>query len=208
MNSTLARLTTLVAAAGFAACGGSTDLVTDELSEVEAQEFASALMLATFNSAQSIPQQPQLAPGGPQAAPYGYSFDFEGDVECPLGGSVAVTASLEVDGDTETEAGTVDYTITQVHGGCVVSSEEGEHVFTLWGAPNLVLDFLVASNGAGVIEWSGSVLGNVEWVTEGRQGTCAVALEFGGRQEGEASLAAEVAGSVCGFAVSQELMVG
>ena len=207
MNRKIVRLVALVACVGFAACGDSTDLVMDELSELEAQELASALMMATFTSAGALPQQPSAAPGGPQTAPAEYSFEFEGSVDCALGGSVGVVATLAVVGDTESEAGTVAYSMTQVHDACGVMSET-EREFTLWGAPNMVLDFTVANNGQGVVEWGGYVEGAIEWVTEGRTGTCELDLEFSGREEGDAAMAADLAGSVCGFQVVHELDIG
>jgi hypothetical protein len=94
-----------------------------------------------------------------------------------------------------------------VHDGCGVLSEN-DRQFTLWGAPSLTLDLVVASNGQGVVEWDGSIVGAVSWVTDGREGVCEVALEFGARAEGTASFVAELAGQVCGFQVSRMLTVG
>lgn len=207
MNIKLVRIAALVASVGFAACGDSTDLVMDELSEAEARELASALMMATFNSAGAMGQQPALAPGGPQLAPIDYSYEFEGSVDCALGGSVAVSATLDVVGDTESEEGMISYTMTQVHDECRVKGES-EREFTLWGAPAMVLDFTVSNDGQGVIDWEGSVAGGIRWATDDRMGTCEVALAFSGHQEGDAGLAADVAGTVCGFEVLEELTVG
>ena len=206
MNSRLVRLVALVACVGFAACGDSTDPV-EELTELEAQELASALMMATFNSAGAVPQQPATSPAGPQTAPVEYSFDFEGSVDCALGGTVGVVATLDVVADTESEAGTIAYSMTQIHDACGVVSET-EREFTLWGAPNMVLDFTVTNDGQGVIEWAGQVDGAIEWETDGRAGTCQVTLDFGGSQAGAAALAADLSGTVCGFEVDHQLTVG
>lgn len=207
MNIKLVRIAALVASVGFAACGESTDLVMDELSEAEAQELASAIMMATFNSAGALGQQPAPVSGGPQPAPIDYSYEFEGSVDCALGGSVAVAATLEVVGDTESEEGMISYTMTQVHDACAVKSES-EREFTLWGAPSMVLDFSVANDGQGVVEWDGFVGGAIQWATDDRMGTCEIALAFTGHQAGDAALAADVAGSVCGFEVLEALTIG
>jgi len=194
----------LVACIAFAACD-TTELVMGELSEVEAEELAGAMMLATFSSTENA--QPAPAPGGPQMTPVEYTAEVDTDVQCPLGGAVAVMADVVVNGDTDNPALVVDYSMTQVHDGCVVLSEN-DREFTLWGAPSLTLDLLVATDGVGVVEWEGSVVGAVAWVTDGREGTCEVALEFGARREGSASFDAELAGVVCGFNVTRTLTVG
>lgn len=206
MNSKLVRLFAVVTAVGLAACGG-TDLELAELTEVEAQELAGMLLLTTFSNTGDVPSQPSAVAGGPQAAPFAFSSSFEGDFPCPLGGSVAVTAEFDASGDTESEGGRIEYSMTQVHDDCGVMSEElGQ--FNLFGAPSLTLDFVVENNGLGVTEWGGTVSGAVEWVNDGRTGTCTVALEFGGRQEGDAALTASFGGAVCGFQVQQDLSVG
>ncbi len=204
MNRNIFRsLTVLAAGVAFAACG-ETDLIPSELNEAEASDLAGAVMLATFSA---TGEQPAPAPGGPAAAPYTYDASVESDVQCPMGGLVAVTADVLVEGDTESDAVEVDYSMTQVHDACVVVSENDRR-FTLWGNPGLELDVHVWSDGAGVVEWGGSVVGAVDWVTDGRDGTCEVALEFGARVEAQESLDAELAGMVCGFQVSRNLTVG
>lgn len=207
MNSKFVRLMAVVAAVGLAACGESSDLVMGDLTEAEAQELAGMLLLATFSNTGDAPSQPSAVAGGPQTAPYDYSSSFEGDFPCPLGGSVAVTAAFDASGDTQSEGGRIEYSMTQVHDDCGVMSEEHGQ-FNLFGAPSLTLDFAVDNNGQGVTEWGGAVSGAVEWVNDGRTGTCTVALEFGGRQEGDAALEAVFGGSVCGFQVDQELSIG
>jgi hypothetical protein len=195
-------VTVLVAGVAFAACG-ETDPIPSELTEAEAEDLAGVLMLATFDATSG---ESGLAPAGPAATPYTYDASLSTDVQCPLGGVVAVTADVTVEGDTESEAATVDYSMTQVHDGCGVVSEN-DREFTLWGAPGLELDLLVASNGLGVVEWGGTVTGAIDWETDGREGTCEVALEFEARLEVEVSLDASLAGVVCGFDVSRTFSV-
>jgi hypothetical protein len=128
-------------------------------------------------------------------------------VECPLGGAVAVNADVAVSGDTETDAVSLDYSMTQVHDGCTVVGES-ERQFTLWGAPSLALDLIVDTNGQGVVEMAGSVVGAVDWATDDREGHCEVALEMEARIEAEVSVDYAVSGTVCGFDVSESLTVG
>lgn len=204
MKPNAVRSLVLAACVAFAACG-ETDVVMGELSEAEASDLAGAVLFATFNATGGAPPAP--APEGPQLAPYSYDGEVSTEVECPLGGLVAVTADVVVEGDTESEAVTIDYSMTQVHDECGVVSEN-EREFTLWGAPGLELDLLVATNGQGVVEWGGSVVGAVEWETDGRGNTCEVALEFEARVEAQESFDAALAGVVCGFEVSRSLTVG
>ena len=209
MNSRVVRIVALVASIGLAACGESTDLVMGELSEAEAQGLASAILNTTFSSTDVVAQQqPAQSPGGPQAAPYEYFAEFEAlEVECALGGVVSISGSIDVSGDDETGAFLVDYSITQVHDGCVAVSE-AESVFTLQGHPSLTLSFTADNNGQGLVSWSGTLQGSVHWVTDGRQNTCELALEFGGSQEGETAISGELSGTVCGFQVAQSFSVG
>jgi len=194
----------LVAPVAFAACGG-TDLVMGELDEAEAQDLAAAMMFAAFEGTGDVPQP--AAASGPQAVPFQFASQFEGDVPCRLGGTVGVAAQLEVVGDTESQAGSVEYQMTHIHDACVVQSES-HGLFTLWGNPNMSVALSVANNGQGVVEWGGSVQGAFDWVNDGREGGCEVALEFGGRQEGEGAVAGELAGMVCGFQISRLFSIG
>lgn len=205
MNRTTVRLMALVATAALAACG-TTDLVVGELTEVEAQDLAGAILVATFSGTGDVPQPGQGA-NGPQPAPFEYSYSVDGEVPCPQGGLVAVEAELSVQGDTESEAGSVTYAMRQVHQGCGVTSENGRE-FVLDGHPALELGFMVVNNGQGVVEWGGSVEGGVTWVTGDRTGDCDANLEFSGRQEGEQSVSGEISGTLCGFEVSRSFSIG
>lgn len=206
MNTKSVRIMALAASMAFAACGETTDLVLGELSEAEASDLAGAVVFATFQSTQAPPQQPVSA-NGPQAVPYTFSSSFESDVACPLGGMVAVSADFSAEGDTETGAGAVEYSMEQIHDACVVASEEGRE-FTLYGAPDMSLEFLVEHNAEGVVEWDGMVEGAIRWETDGRQNTCEVAIEFGGRAVAEQSVAGELVGTICGHSVQRAFSIG
>lgn len=206
MNPQSVRLMAVVASAAFGGCGGSSDLVMSELTEAEAQDLAGVVLVATFSSTGSVPQ-PVPTANGPQLVPFEITIDIEMEVECPLGGVVAVTAELGVSGDTEGPGGRVDYSMTQVHDACVVISEN-QRQFTIWGAPSLGVDLVVEIDGVGVVDWTGAIAGAVEWVTDGREGTCTLSLEFSGHAEGDGVGSAQLAGTVCGFSISQSVSIG
>ena len=206
MNTKLVRLMALVAAVGFTACGESTDIVPGELTEAEATDLAGVVLFATFNSTGAVPQ-PTPSAGGPQMTPFTFASEFEGEVPCAFGGVVGIAASFEVSGDTENEAGHVEYSMTQTPVACAVDSQEGRR-FILWGNPNLSVAFSVDNDGAGVSEWGGSIQGTIDWQTDGREGSCTIAVEFSGRQEGEANVTANVGGTVCNMSVQHSLTVG
>jgi hypothetical protein len=195
---------TLLAALSVAACG-ETDLVMDELTEAEASDLAGTILLATFDATDG--GAPTPAPGGPALAPFDYSADLEVELDCPLGGTVSVSAEVTVAGDTETNAATAEYAMTQVHDACGVLSEEERH-FVLSGTPGLTLELVVARDGQGVTEWEGSVIGAVEWVNDEREGTCEVALEFSARREFLVSFEAELSGVACGSEVTRTFSLG
>lgn len=207
MHKMSVRMLALTASVAFAACGDSTDLAMGELSQAEAEELAGAVAFATFNSSGDMPQQPAMGMDGPQAVPFEFSSDFEADVQCPLGGTVAVSASLIVTGDTETEVGAVSYNMGQVHDGCAAMSDDGTQ-FTLWGAPALELSFMVTSDGDGLVEWDGAIEGAVDWMSGDREGMCTVDLEFSGSREGDAAVNATLTGSICNRQITKTLLIG
>jgi hypothetical protein len=208
MNSRAARIVALAASIGLAACGDSTDLVMGELSEAEAQDLVTAILATTFTSTDAVAQQPAQSPNGPQAVPYQYSAEFEAlEIECTMGGFVSVSGSIYVSGDDETGELNIDYTMNQHHDGCVAVSET-EQQFTLQGDPGLTLNLTVENDGSSLVSWSGTLQGSVHWVNDGRQNTCALSLQFGGTQQGETAVSGEVAGTVCGFQVTQSFSVG
>jgi hypothetical protein len=204
MHMKSVRFLALVASVAFAACGDSTDVVMDELSEAEAQELAEALLMTTFGNTGDVPQP---ATAGPQTAPFQSSLEVDGEFPCPLGGAVAYDASLEISGDTESEAGTLSYEMTQVHEACVVASES-EQQFTLNGSPGLTVEFLVDNDGQGVVEWSGSVQGAVAWAADDRSGTCTASFEFSGHQAGADSASGSMAGTLCGHSIQHQFSIG
>ena len=206
MNPKHLRLVALVASIGFTACGDSSEILLGELSEAEAEDLAGVVLAATFASTASVPQ-PALATNGPQAVPFAFASEIDGPVDCALGGSVNVAASFEVTGDTDSDAGSIEYSMTQIHDACIVSSEN-DVMFTLWGNPSMNAAFTVENDGQGLVEWAGSIQGIVDWETDGREGSCSVAIEFTGRTATGASAAAELLGTVCGFNINHSASIG
>lgn len=205
MNRNIVRIMALVGSVGFAGCE-TTDVVMGELSEIEAQELADVVMFATFSSTGSVPA-PAPEMNGPQAVPFAYASEFDGTVQCPLGGAVGIAASFEASGDTESEAGSVEYSMTQIHDGCMATSEN-DRTFTLWGSPSMNFAFTVENDGRGVVEWAGSVQGAIDWESEGREGSCSVQMEFAGRDEEGATASAQLMGTICGHTVSRSMSIG
>jgi hypothetical protein len=199
MRRTNLRVLTVLKAAVLCACGGSTDVVVD-LSEAEAAALAEAVVQAAFvTSANAFSDAP--APVGPAAAPFGFDADVSFTEACPLGGSVDVDGSVGLSGDDETNEGRIELAVRHDHAACVVEADDGT-VFTFDGAPSVTLDLVLETDGVGQLDWSGVIEGRLAWSTEEREGTCPIALEFGGTvSEVEQSIAVSVDGTVCRAAV-------
>ena len=59
-----------------------------------------------------------------------------------------------------------------------------------------------------VIEWAGSVEGQIHWTTDEKEGVCAVAFEFGGGLEGQStSISGNMGGTVCGVQFSRGFLI-
>ncbi len=200
------RILPMMAVVAFAACGDSTDVV-NQLSDTEARELAGAVMLATVDG---TPDAQAPAPAGPAATPVSYSTEVDATGDCAEGGTLDVHAAVTITGDTESDAGTITYSMTQAHHGCVVTSPNGV-VFTLDGAPSVDVDLSAESDGAGSVTYSGSMVGAVDWETEGRHGTCAIGLEFSGSLDASAEQPVgqfSLGGTVCQVSVQESAQVG
>ena len=185
---------------GALALGGCSDGIDleGELNADEAAALAEVLFAQTYSSTQSQADGSADAMGG---VPYGPIT-----APCPLGGSVEISGDIE---STQGEVTTIDYTVTQVHDDCQVRADRIDRVFTLNGDPNVSLDYTWVFGPEGGVEVDGGMNGSVQWETDGRGGTCALAVEFtfnGSFSEGGGS--GSVTGSVCGIGVSQETTIG
>jgi hypothetical protein len=196
-----------MATLAFAACGDSTGVVGD-LTEAEATELAAVLFTTAFTGAAAAPERPAQA-SGPQMAPYEYTREAEFTAECELDGLVDASAFLEVEGDTESEAGRIEYTMTLVHGGCTAASPN-DVVFTLDGAPDLTVHLVAENDGEGNIALESSLEGRIDWAAEGHDGgTCEIALAISGAIDQTAgTVQFDVAGVICRFTISESVSVG
>lgn len=197
MRSTAAALTIVLTAT--AACDGGTD-VEEELTQVEAQALAE-ILTGTVVASWGQTEGPQ---GAPARATYQSSVDFV--APCPLGGSVAVAGDLAAEVDDETQDATIDYTLRHTHQGCVAESESGLR-FTLTGAPLVTADLQLQTVG-NLLSLDGDFAGGVAWSTEGKEGVCTLALDFGADLDvAQESGTASLAGTVCGVTVSSSVSV-
>jgi len=202
----LDRALILMTALTFAACGDSTGVTGDVLSEDEAAQLATAILASAMATTEG--QDGPVMAGGPQAAPISLSFDVDFEAECELGGTVSVEASLDIEGDDEVEGGRVEYAMRQVHDGCVVASEEGI-VFTLHGAPDVEGTVVIESDGLGALTVVGTLEGRVEWESEGRSGACPMLLAFGGAANETAETGEfAVEGSICQVDIDYSASIG
>jgi len=200
------RILTMIAAVAFAACGDSTDVV-NQLSDAEARELAGAVMLATVDG---TPDAAVPATAGPAATPVSYSEEVDVTGNCQEGGTLGVHAAVTITGDTESDAGTISYSMTQTHHACVATSPNGI-VFTLDGAPSVDVDLSAATDGAGSVTYSGTMQGAVDWATDGRHGTCSIAIEFSGSLDTTAEQPVgqfSLAGNVCRVSVQESAQLG
>ena len=199
------RLMILTAAVAVAACGESTGLVGD-ITEEEATELAAVVFMTAFMSAPE-PQSEPAPVGGPQMAPYSYSEDVEVSAECALDGFADVSGSLDVQGDTQSEAGRTEYVLTLEHQGCTAASPN-DVVFTLHGAPSVTLHLVAENDGQGNVTLEGSLDGAVAWAAEGRDGgVCDVDITFDGAISAE-SVSFAVHGSICRHSIDASAVVG
>jgi hypothetical protein len=201
------RLLTVIATLGFVACGDSTGVVGD-LTEAEATELAAVVFATAFASAAAAPEGPPPQVG-PQLVPYDYTREAEFTAECELDGTVSAAALLEIEGDTESEAGRIEYTMTLVHEGCTAASPN-EVVFTLDGAPDLTVHLVAENDGQGSIVLESTLEGSIDWSAEGRDGgTCEIALAVTGAIDQTAgTIELDAAGIVCRFTISESVSVG
>lgn len=201
------RLLTLIATMGFGACGESTGVVGD-LTQDEATELASVVFTTAFVSAAQAPDAPP-AVGGPQMVPIAYTSDVDFVAECALDGVVDVSASLDVEGDTESEAGRIEYALSLDHHGCTAASPN-EVVFTLDGAPSVTVHIVAENDGQGNITLDGSLEGRVEWSAEGREGgVCEMDLQIDGQiSQSEGTVQFDVSGVICRYSIEASAAVG
>lgn len=204
-------LLTLVAAVSMAACGDDPVSVGDLLTEAEAAALGEVIFASALNNVDASPDPSMSVVGGPRAVPVSFTEDVQLTGQCELDGTVDIDASFSYQGDTETEAFSVDYTATLVHDDCAAVAETNEQEFVLNGAPSLVFAFSLATDGES-FELSGGMDGNIAWESGDRSGECLVEVEFAGDAnqfgEGVTSGSFSFDGSICGNEIESELLIG
>lgn len=196
----------LLASLGLVACSDDgTGTGSDQLTAEEAAAIAEFVMTHTMDAA----SQAQASPQGPMAAPYTYESQVDFNAPCPLGGSVDVSGTVSVRGDTEIPGGTVGMAMVEVHNRCVGQDEATGQTFTLDGKPDLTVQFTMESDAEGNMDLSGSFQGVLAWQTEGRGGDCEFSLTFSGAgSQATGASSGSVSGSVCGVNVSEQFVAG
>lgn len=201
MKGYTVRFAAIAAVFALGACDNALTS-TGEMSEAEATELAGVIMENVMSNSSTPPAMVD----GPQLVPFTSNTSVAYTAECPQGGTLAIMGDASISGDTETEELEVGYTVTHTHNACTAMGEDGS-LFTLTGNPDLELDMSVELV-EGVVSWDGSIEGAIDWVTDGREGTCVVDYTFEGTATPEQSASASVTGSVCGFTVSHSFTVG
>lgn len=207
MKNNSVRLFALLGVFAVAACGDDDPTgLTGDLSQTEAEDLAGLIFQLGFLNSLTlgIPQ----AVDGPARVIETSTVSLETTSSCPLGGTVALDATIVDTYDTETFDSSTDFSVVQTPNGCVVQSAGGRQ-FTLNGSPSITFAFLANSNDQGTdISWLGSMTGGLAWETEGRSGTCTVALEYSGQEAGSGAASFSIGGTVCGSSIQTEFSIG
>lgn len=197
------RILALASMLAVAACGDD-GVSPGNLTEEQAQELATAIFSQSLFDALSLNyQQPAQVEGGPQLAMY--SATVESTSECPLGGTVSIDATVDVETDDQTGAGSIDFELDLVHAACAIQGQMGNQ-FTLSGNPSIAFDFLMETDAQENADFSGSVTGAVDYAFSGEQGTCSIAYEFSGSSSTN-GFSFETVGNVCGTTFSESFSV-
>lgn len=202
---------TLAAGIALGGCGDSTEPEMDPITEAEAAQLATFLMGQSFG-APGMPvgmqELPAMEPGSPLVAMA--RVDFDGTrtetANCPLGGSVEVTVTLDGFEDDETGVAELDATQTQVYRACSGQGESGDFTFTLDSAPSVTSDFFIGVDAQENVTAIGSIVGAVDWVAGERSGRCQIDFAFDLETEGQ-NVAMSASGRVCNVTLDQNLTV-
>ncbi len=190
-----------------AACSDDPAAPSNELTAVEAAELAAILGdLAIEQGFSASSSGTAAAPAAvPSAVPVTFSTSVAFLADCPLGGAVDVDADLSGTLDVETGAVSTTMTVVQTHAACVAEGGETGTLFTLDGAPSVIVAMVLDSNAqTGDFAVGATFDGAVAWAAEGRSGTCSMDLDIdtsGNSISGTGT--GTVTGSICGIAVSQ-----
>ena len=198
------RTLALVAVVAVGACGDDDPVSSTTLSEAEAQELAGAIFTQSFFQAMTLDAGlPAQSVDGPQTVTFNETVQATAD--CPLGGQLSLDGNALGDVDDQTGAGTIAYTMTLVHSGCVVQGDQGTQ-FTLTGNPSLVFSFDVTTDGGDNSSFSGGFDGAVGFSTSDADGSCGMDYGFAG-ETSTTGFSFSTTGTICGIDVSQNLTI-
>ena len=207
MKNNPLRFLAVLGVFALAACGDDDPTgVTGSLSEAEAQDLVGLIFqLGFFNS---------LTLGTPQAVD-GLARAIETSTQtvqttadCPAGGTVSLDATIDYSFDTETLESSIDYSVTQIHNGCMGVGGQGQ-TFTLNGNPSVTFSLSADANAQDTsTSWSGGMNGGVAWDVDGRSGTCTVSVEYAGSGSSSGAVSFSMNGIVCGTSFSQTYSIG
>ena len=195
-----ARLTGLLLYVSLVACGDNDPVdVAEMLSAEEATALANIFLSQTTNSAFELATPERLPASSPATVPFTITEPVSTDLSCSRGGSVSLSGSADIAGDTETEDVSVSLSLVAVHRDCVEVDEATSLEFTLNGQPNVTFDLdLMVSEATGV-NIQGMIAGSVLWETpDDRSGSCGIDVDIAlSLNAVTGSLAATAEGQVC-----------
>lgn len=174
------------------------------LTASEAELLGVGMWRQGFSVGVSIPIGFGSTAGAPVAAQT-VEVDDEVLVSCELGGQVSNALSVFSVVDEETGAGEASITIVQSHDSCTF--QEGGTTFTVSGAPNITTVWEFDGDGAGNMDFTGSIMGGVTASTGEASGQCPIDIAFDGALTAGTSVDFSIAGEVCGRAVSRSASV-
>ena len=175
------RLTGVLLAISLVACGGGDDPVSasDTLSAEESTALANILVFQGTLFVEDA--APALVPAAsPARAPFSITEQLSANLPCPLGGSMGVSGSSTVTGDTESDdVLSVIASLVAVHMGCVETDEASGFQFTLTGEPNITYTVELMGDETTGLSVAGTAVGRVRWQTpDDRVGLCGIDLAF------------------------------
>ena len=181
------RLAAVLLAISLVACGGDDDPVgmNDPLSEAESTALANILVFQITSFADdevpfALPLFALAPAATPAQAPYSITEQVSVTLPCALGGSMDLSGSSTVTGDTESDdVLSAIVSLVTVHRGCVAVDEGTGSQFTMTGAPNITFTVELLGDINAGLSVQGTAIGSVRWETpDDRVGLCGIDLSF------------------------------
>lgn len=183
----------LALAFGLLACSDDGPAASgDQLSPEEAEVMLEALVEAGGFGLGAV----GFTGSPPAGVAASTQFDISETMSCPEGGSIDVEGSISVDEAQES----LQWTLTQTHRNCQVSSSSDGSAWLFDGSPSVVSSFNMTFSET-AFSMQGSEEGGIAWESGGRSGTCpiSVSYDFSGTEN---TLTGTISGTVCGNDIS------